>query len=281
VTIRPLELYSDEGLPIRCDVRVPAGDGPFPVVVVLPGFKGFKDWGMFPPACERLADAGLATVCVNVSRNGIGDRPTELTELALFAGNTPGRERDDVRIVLDGVAEGRAGEELDSDRIGLLGHSRGGGVAVLVAAQDDRVKALVTWAAVATFDRWTRRAKQEWRERGRLDVPNARTGQILWLDRAVLEDFEARSAEYDVEAAARRVRVPWHVVHGAVDEAVPSGEAGKLVAAAGAREKRLSVVPRTGHTFGAVHPWAGPTPAWERVMALTSDWFVRHLKGAS
>jgi len=177
---RPLVLENDEGLPVRCDVRVPDGAGPFPVVVVLHGFKGFKDWGMFPPTCERLAAAGLATVAMNASRNGIGaGDPCELTELESFARDTPRRQVGDVQLVVDAISSGAAGPGLDPGRIGLLGHSRGGGVAVLAAAADPRVSALVTWAAVASFDRWTERAKAEWRRTGRLDVPNARTGQVL------------------------------------------------------------------------------------------------------
>ena len=33
----------------------------------------------------------------------------------------------------------------------------------------------------------------------------------------------------------------------------------------------------TGHTFGAVHPWAGTTPALDQVMEATIRWLGRHL----
>jgi predicted alpha/beta hydrolase len=42
-------------------------------------------------------------------------------------------------------------------RIGLLGHSRGGGEAVLAAAEDPRVDALVTWASIADVSGWMQR----------------------------------------------------------------------------------------------------------------------------
>jgi dienelactone hydrolase len=275
---RPLVLENDEGLAVRCDVRTPPGPGPFPVVVVLHGFKGFKDWGMFPPTCERLAAAGLASVAMNASRNGIGaGDPCDLTELDSFARDTPRRQVADVRLVVDAIASGAAGPGLDPARIGLLGHSRGGAVVVLAAAADPRVRALVTWAGVASLDRWTERAKEGWRRTGRLDVPNARTGQVLWLERSVLEDVEASAREYDVLAAASRLRVPYLVIHGQLDEAVAATEARRLFQATGSAERRVTIVPRTGHTFGSVHPWAGPNPAWDAVVGETAGWFVGHL----
>jgi dienelactone hydrolase len=270
-------LVNDEGLPVRCDVRRPEGTGPFPAVVILHGFKGFKDWGMFPPTARRLAERGLASVAMNTSRNGVEERLEEFTDLEAFARNTPGRELGDVATVVDAVAAGELGAELDAERIGLLGHSRGGGVAVLAAAADPRIRCLVTWASIARFLRYTDRAVAEWRRTGRLEVPNARTGQRMWLDRTVLDDLEANRERYDLEAAARRVTAPYLAVHGERDEAVEPGDSARLIELAGSSEKRLLVVPRAGHTFGAAHPWNGGSPAWEEAVRETGEWFATWL----
>lgn len=273
----PLELRNDEGLPVRADVCVPDGDGPFPAVVIVHGFKGFKDWGMFPPTAHRLAGRGIASVRMNVSCNGIGEDPVQFTELERFARNTPGREVADVRLVLDALARGAAGASVDAARVGLLGHSRGGGTVLLAAARAGLVRAVVTWASIASFQRTTDRAKQEWRARGRLDVPNARTGQTMWMDVSVLDDLEANAAAYDLESACGALRVPYLALHGDLDEAVDPSESERLVSWCRGPRTELRRVPRTGHTFGAVHPWAGPTPAWERVADATADWFAEHL----
>ena len=44
---------------VLVDVRTGDRATPRPAVLVLHGYKGFKDWGMFPPLAERLARAGL------------------------------------------------------------------------------------------------------------------------------------------------------------------------------------------------------------------------------
>ena len=179
--------------------------------------------------------------------------------------------------MIDAVAAGEVDPSLDAGRIGVLGHSRGGGVVLLAAARDPRVRCVVTWSAIDSFYRWTERALDGWRANGRIDIPNLRTGQIMWLDREVLDDLEASRDEYDLCAACERLRAPLLVAHGEQDEAVGAEAAGNLVEWAATKEKRLLRIPNTGHTFGAVHPWAGPTPAWEKVVAETGDWFARWL----
>ncbi|MDX1495303.1 MAG: alpha/beta fold hydrolase, partial [Longimicrobiales bacterium] len=147
-------LETDDGATLNGDVRLPDGVEPEGALVVIHGFKGFKDWGFFPYVCRELAEAGHAVVSFNFSHNGIGDDPLEFTELERFARNTLSRELDEVGRVLEAVRGGELPGIEDPGPVGLLGHSRGGGQAVLAAAEHD-VKALVTWAAVADFDRWS------------------------------------------------------------------------------------------------------------------------------
>lgn len=273
-----VSLENEEGGIVRADLRLPEGPGPFPGMILLPGFKGFKDWGMFPPTAERFRERGIATLVVNSSKNGLGDSKDHFVDEVGFSKNTPGREKRDVELVLHGVREGKFTRSLDPTRLGILGHSRGGGVALLVAADDPELACLVGWASIATFYRYTKRALAEWRRTGRLEVPNMRTGQMLWLDRSVLEDLEGNRMAYDLERAARRVKAPSLWIHGEQDEAVDASSARELEGWSGAREKCVEIISPAGHTFGAVHPWTGATPAWERAVNLSLDWCTRYLQ---
>ncbi len=218
---------------------------------------------------------GHAAISLNFSLNGIGDRPMEFTELEAFGRNTLSRELDELLLVLDALREPGI-VPLPPRRIGILGHSRGGGDAVLAAAARP-VDALVTWAAVATFDRWSPEAKEEWRKAGRIYVLNGRTGQQMPLDLGLLEDWEAHRERLDIEAAAARLEAPWLILHGDADEAVSSRDARRL-ARAGARGRvRLHLVEGGGHTFGVGHPFAAPTPEFEEALRLTRQHFRKHL----
>lgn len=259
---------------LRGDVRIPEGPPPRAAVVVSHGFKGFKDWGFFPWVAEQLAGRGFAVVTFNYSRNGIGSEPDRFTDLDRFGRNTLSLEQAELRSV---VAEVLDGDLLPRRprRVGLLGHSRGGGQAVLAAAAEPRLGALVTWAAVSQFDRWTEETKAEWRESGRIWVLNQRTGEQMPVGLELLQDFETHREELDVAAAARRVAAPWLIVHGTDDLTVWPGEAETLTRSnAGAR---LHLVDKAGHTFEVGHPFQGPSRQLQEALDRTADHFSRHL----
>jgi pimeloyl-ACP methyl ester carboxylesterase len=244
-------------------------------VVIIHGFKGFKDWGMFPVLADRVARAGFSAISFNLSGSGVNDAG-DFVYPERFGRNTFSIELEDLRRVLAALAEGRLGM-LPTSSVGLVGHSRGGGIAILEAGRDSSVQALVTWAAISRVDRWPTEAA-EWRRKGRLDVVNARTGEVLPLYPDVLDDIEQHSAELDIRAAASRVTVPWLLLHGSGDTAVPVAEAeGLRGAAAPSHPPRMILVEGAGHTFGAVHPFAGMTPDLALVFDETLKWLGRHL----
>jgi len=259
----------------RGDVRIPDGPPPRSAVVVVHGFKGFKDWGFFPWVAEALVGAGYAVVSFNFSRNGIGSDPGRFTELDRFGANTLSLEQEELRSV---VAETLDGDLLPQRpaAVALLGHSRGGGQAILAAGQEERVGALVTWAAVSYFDRWTEETKAEWRADGRMWVRNQRTGEDMPVDVALLEDFEANRDRLDVTATAARIQAPWLILHGSEDMSVWPGEAATLARANAVA--RLQFIVGAGHTFEATHPFQGPTLQLEQAMDLTVAHLHRHLE---
>jgi dienelactone hydrolase len=252
---------------ILVDVRSGGRGSSRPAVVVLHGFKGFKDWGMFPPLAERLARAGFTAVTFNLSGSGVDDAG-EFTLPERFAHDTFSAELTDVRRAVDALSEGQLGVQPPSS-LGLIGHSRGGGIAVLQAARDPRIGALVTWSAISTVDRWPAPEHAEWRAAGVKEIRNARTGQVLPLYPDVLDDIECHRDALDIAAAARRIRVPWLIVHGTLDESVPLDEGERLAAVAPAGTTRFLPIENASHTFGATHPWKGGTAELERVFEAT------------
>jgi len=259
-----------DGAILRADVRLPEGAPPRAAVVIAHGFKGFKDWAFFPWLAERMVEEGFASVVPNFSLNGIGRDPEAFTELEAFARNTLSREVEELLLVLEGLGDGTV-LPIPPERVGLVGHSRGGGDAILAAARGG-VDALVTWAAVADFDRWSDEVKEEWRTSGRIHVLNGRTGQQMPLDLALLEDFEANREALDIEAAASRVEAPWLILHGTGDVSVPVEEARRLARAN--PSARLHLVEDAGHTFEAAHPFEGASPA----LLEATDHTVAHLR---
>ena len=267
-----LLLTAGDGGPLRVDIRTGARPGEVrPAVVICHGFKGFKDWGMFPRLAERLAVAGFTAVSFNFSGSGVGDGE-EFDEPDRWYRQRPSVDLEDVRAVVEHLASTGA------TRIGLVGHSRGGGMGILHAARDERIRALVTWAAVDHFLRWPGDVVEQWRKSGSVDVVNQRTGQVLTIGRDALDDWdEHHDGALDILAAAGRLTVPWLLVHGSEDATVPAQVAAALRERSGSRALEFLVVDGGNHVFGARHPWAGSTPELELVFDRTVAFLARHL----
>ena len=279
-TRRPFRLAAPGGRELDGFLEVP--DAPYPApyatVVVCHGFKGFMEWGFFPHLAELLACRGFLTVRFNFSGAGVRPGEDRVSDLDAFRDDTYGRELEDLLAVVDGL-DGIAGGAADRGRLGLFGHSRGGGIALLAAAAPERresVRALVTWASIAEVDRFDEATKETWRREGVIHVENSRTGQQLPLGRALLDEVEADREALDLLAAAGRRTAPWLVVHGREDASVPYEEAERLAEAA-APPVELHPVATGDHTFCSRHPFAGPSRELIDAMNETQTWLRRHL----
>ena len=277
---QPFVLSRADHAPIHGIVQMPDGPGPHPTVVVCHGFKGFQEWGFFPPLADLLVARGYAAVRFNFPGTGMLPGDDLVTDLEAFRNARPSQDVEDLLTVLDGLGDTVASGLVDPARVSLVGHSRGGGVALLAAANPrwrDRLKALVTWAGVSTFARWGSADTERWRREGELTILNGRTGQKLPLGVEVLDDIENHPG-LDLHAAAGQRVAPWLLAHGAVDPVVPVAEAESLAErTAGVHE--LRVIENGDHTFGARHPFAGPTREVIQLFNATQTWLARHGKG--
>ncbi len=246
-------------------------------VVICHGFKGFAHWAFFPYLARAIAEHGMRAITFDFSGSGVGADRENFTTLEEFTTNTFSQELDDLAQV---IAESRRRGWIDRP-FGLFGHSRGGGVAILHASRERDVGALATWAAISTTMRWTADQRAEWRERGYMDIENARTGQTMRMGTAILDDVELLSdGKLDVAAAARRIRVPWLIVHGSADETVPANEA-EILADLAPGFGMPWMVEGAGHTFGATHPVNDPPPLLALVTRGTVGFFAEHIARAA
>ena len=105
---------------------------------------------------------------------------------------------------------------------------------------------------------------------------NSRTNQMMRMDYTLMEDIENNPDRLDIQKAITKISVPVLFIHGEQDITVDYSNAEDLYS------RRIEVYPElkdstilsliknTGHTFGAVHPFAGTTDALENVIKLIS-----------
>jgi pimeloyl-ACP methyl ester carboxylesterase len=237
-------ITSSEGLPIHGNLDAPSN--PRALAVVVHGFKGYKDWGFFPWVAETLCNHHLAVCRFNMSRSGIGENFDAFDRLDLFRDDTYSVQLADLHAVVR-----FARSKIDAPLF-LLGHSRGGGVALLAAPDIEGLCGVATWNAIASVDRWDEAAKKEWRRRGQLEIMNARTKQSMPMSTCILDDYETNRDRLDILAAAARLDAPILVVHGGRDESVPAHES-EAIAERAKDASRVRIETAT-HTFNAIHP---------------------------
>ena len=254
------EIASGEGLPIRGNFDAPPDARA--LVIVVHGFKGFKDWGFFPWLADSLCRERAAVCRFNMSRSGIGENPDTFERLDLFADDTYSAQIDDL---LDVVLWCQARVDLPTF---LLGHSRGGGIALLAADQVDHLSGVALWNPIARADRWDEATKHQWRRDGFQDVINARTKQVMRMSTRMLDDYDQHRERLDILGAAVRLDVPLLVVSGARDESVPPGESREI--AAYSRDAALVSIATATHTFNAIHPLVDVPPELSLAAAVTA-----------
>ena len=224
---------------------MPAGDGPWPVAVVLHGGFWKAQYGrkLMRPLCTDLAGRGWAVFNVEYRRVG-----------RLSGGGFP-RTLEDVAAAVDHLADlpahARVGEpeeglsrfNFDLAHVVAIGHSAGGQLASWLATREHarvRVTAVVSQAGV-------------------LDL---RLGSQLGLSRGAVQRFvgghpAAMPERYRAASPAERLPlgVPLLLTHGSRDEVVPPLMTERFAAAARAAGDQVEVVIVPGEDpFGHLEP---------------------------
>ncbi len=144
--------YPSDGLTITGLAHVPAGDGPFPVLIMLHGyynrdayFSGAGTW----QSADYFARRGYLVLAPDLRSWGGSEAGLSLFHMGLVAD------------VLHLLAALPSLPMADPDRVGLWGHSMGGGLATKVLVVDEQVRAAVHYAPNSADDadliaRWGR-----------------------------------------------------------------------------------------------------------------------------
>ena len=258
ISVQNEQLTGASGKAFLLDYYFRKDDQPKPVILFAHGYKGFKDWGHWEQIALHFAEAGFVFVKFNFSHNGTTiTNPLEFDDLEAFGNNNYSRELKDIEAVLDWLHHDSCpipSHEIEVNRIGLIGHSRGGGISIILAANDSRIKALATWAAVSTLDyAWNTERIKEWKKEGAYYIVNGRTGQKMPMYLQMYQDFSTKKDFFDTQSALSHFNKPMLITHGTEDPAVPLAAAQQLKA--WYPNANLYIIEGADHVFGGRHPY--------------------------
>jgi uncharacterized protein len=259
---RTVITYPSDGLTIYGFMNVPAGEGPFPVALVLHGYVAPEIYNIVTYTAryaDALAQAGYLTIHPNYRNFPPSD------ETAAFA--LGGRENDfrvgyavDVLNLMAIIRE-QAGQpgplaRATGNDIHLLGHSMGGGITLRVITVDASVSAAVLYGSMSGDERRNYEKILEWSD-GEVGA------DILAMTDA---DLERISPIYHLQ----RISVPISIHHGILDDVVPPEWSSDLCQQLLALDKTVEcfTYPDQPHTFYG----AGDLLFQQRVL----DFFSRH-----
>ncbi len=280
---RAFQVSTPSGVELYGDIRWKEGMSDsagrkLPVIIVCHGFKAFKDWGPFPAIGRYFAESGFVSIVFNFSHNGIGKNFRKFSEREKFSVNTFSLELEDVNSILDAISMDQIDcRFMDGSKIGIVGHSRGGGIAIIKAREDKRIKAVAGWSTVSYFDRYTEAQRKRWREKGYVGLPSINPDSLFRLRTDLLDDLEKNGERLNIKNAVHDLGKPLLLIHGTVDLPVPIDEVKSLYEISDKTMTELILLEGIGHMYGARHPYIKPAPAMSRVLELTTAWFHKHL----
>ena len=229
----------------------PAGNDTAGAAILCHGMESDKNSTKLIFFSQQLAQRGILTLRFDFS----------------YVGESSGKFED---ITYSGEVEDlRAAYALMRNRhdvkIAIFGSSMGGTVALMFAAAEPQVAALVTLAAPLHPENFPKRVLppaglERWRRRGYTRFNGQR------LNVTMLEDLES----IDVPGAARKIRCPVLILHGDADEVVPVAEAHELHGCL-TSSKRLSILKDGDHRL------SDPI-IMQRAMHEALDWLTDHVR---
>jgi uncharacterized protein len=269
-----------------------AASGPVPAIVTITGsgpqerderIAGVEGYGLFRQVADTLGRRGIAVL--RLDDRGVGASEGD------FASATSQDFANDVRAAVSWL---RTQPNVDSTRIGLVGHSEGGLIAPMVAADDTRIAAIALLAGPAyngariiAFQQRSAIAQSHAASFASVRDSLFRVAQQQLDSTARTSPWIREFLQYDPVPTARRVRAPVLLLQGDTDLQVTPEQADTLAAAfrtGGNRRVRMHRLRQTNHLFqrdpSGLPSGYGTLPdrrATNDSLGLLADWLVETL----
>lgn len=237
---------------------MPVSSKKVPIVLMLHGTGSQKDEAGdgFKMLAPSLAKKGIASIRFDFP--GSGDSKASYQ---LYCNTTAIKDSIDVAKYVSKL------EQVDENRIGILGWSQGGTDALLAAGASPMFKSVATWAGSLNIGNMaSQEMRKEAKEKG-YTLLTFEWREPLELSNKWIEEADNMNVlDYVIKTNA-----PIASIHGSNDDVVPLEDSKKVQALANNKDSRLIIIDGTGHTFGV---FSGSLDKYNIIREETVNWFL-------
>lgn len=185
-----------KGLKLAAIIEKPKDRGKFPNVILFHGFKGYKEEAQYSELAKELLKRNIASVRFDASgfgeSEGVFEKDYRLTNYI-----------NDASCVYESLLRK---DWVDKKRIGVMGQSLGGAMALIISSKYPEIKAVVSVSTpdiFATRDELGKRIK-EWMKKGFIELESSKENGAIRVPFAYALD----AMKYDIKKYAKRVKCP-------------------------------------------------------------------------
>ncbi len=252
--------YKSNGLTISGIMNIPKGEGQFPLLILNHGYIDPKVYTIgrgLKREQDYLARQGFAVLHTDYRKHGASDPSPDVRDTYDAGLEYAMDSINAINAVRQNPPKG-----VDASRVGMMGHSMGGGVSLNIAvAFPDLVDAFVLYAPVhgdawENYNRWRRDRE-----------PTDRTIETLGTRETNWKAWDVLSSK----TYYKNISAPILLFQGRNDKDVPAEWSSALAQSLEILEKdhEFIVYEYEGHEFGT---------QWPNFMKRTSDFFSKKLK---
>lgn len=207
---------------------IPITSGSFrhPTIILAHGWSNNSNQML--PVARMLNGAGFAVFLYDARGHGASGEDGPIT-IAKFV--------EDIRAAVDYVW---SRSDVDTRRVGLIGHSMGGSAAILAASDDPRIRVVVSSSAFADPLALT------WGFLRAMHIPRV---PFLWLVSHFIERWLCNTmSDMAPQNRIGRIQAPMLLIHGGSDQYIPPANMETLYARAHPEKAEHWLIPGRGHS---------------------------------
>lgn len=244
-------IVEHDGLQVYGRIFMPDAEGTFPAIILSHGYNGSADdWGL---ECNYYAQHGYVAYAYDFCGGSVNSRSSlKATEMTILS------EKADLIAVFENIS---SLENVDKDRVYLMGGSQGGLVSALAAEElGSRVKAMILYfPAFCVPDNWT----------DMYASVDDITEVIEFWGMKLGKNFAVTVRDIDISTAIGGYEGSVIIMHGDQDAIVPLSYSQNIIKQY--KKARLMLMPGEGHGFSP----AGAQTAMENTLDFMDGKFER------